>query len=406
MKFIWSRNKQQFLEESKIKAEESIFSQKIFGDDFVPIQISPLEILTRVIEHRRSPVYDDLWAEPVISEYPRIKSSQNPIMIEEVYQFEDKFDSPKSEELCENINDQETPKIKDKLHVYVLVHGLGGYQTDLLSFKNYITLVNPNSEFIISNKNSADNSEKDINELAENLAKEIESDIEFFEPSKVEKISFIGFSLGGIIIRAALPLISVYKDKFHSFFSLASPHLGLKIKEKYIAAGLWFMKVFSNKKCLEQLNLEDSDDIRETFMYKLSKSEGLSWFKKIYLISSSQDTYWPFSSWRIQVFNEQILDQNYSPELLDMAENILLKIKAESLTRVNTNFYMSNNYLKSMIDPDQKSVVSHTGRKSIMKLINNNFDKIIGKRAHCEFITNDNFAWMMVHRYIETISKS
>lgn len=92
------------------------------------------------------------------------------------------------------------------------------------------------------------------------------------------------------------------------------------------------------------------------------------------------------------MFNEQILDQNYSPELLDMAENILLKIKAESLTRVNTNFYMSNNYLKSMIDPDQKSVVSHTGRKSIMKLINNNFDKIIGKRAHCEFITNDNFA--------------
>jgi hypothetical protein len=75
-----------------------------------------------------------------------------------------------------------------------------------------------------------------------------------------------------------------------------------------------------------------------------------------------------------------------------MAENILFKVNAESLTRVNTNFYMSNSYIKSMIDPEQKSVVNYTGRKSIMKLINSNFDKIIGKRAHCEFITNDYFA--------------
>jgi hypothetical protein len=48
------------LEDTKIKAEESIFSQKMTGDNFVPIQISPLEILTKVIEHRRSPLYDDL----------------------------------------------------------------------------------------------------------------------------------------------------------------------------------------------------------------------------------------------------------------------------------------------------------------------------------------------------------
>jgi predicted esterase len=185
--------------------------------------------------------------ETAISEYPKIKSSQSPIMIEENYVIEDRFDSPKSEELFESSNPG-IPKSKDKLHIFVLVHGLGGNASDLLPFKNYISLVNPNSEFIISTKNSADNSDKDINELAENLAKEIDADIEFFDPKKIDKISFIGFSLGGIIIRAALPLISTYKEKFYGFVSLASPHLGLKIKEKYIAAGLWFMKVFSNKK--------------------------------------------------------------------------------------------------------------------------------------------------------------
>ena len=54
--------------------------------------------------------------------------------------------------------------------------------------------------------------------------------------------------------------------------------------------------MFSRNKCLEQLNMEDSNNIEDTFMYKLSKSEGLSWFKKVYLLASSQDTYAPFGS--------------------------------------------------------------------------------------------------------------
>ena len=128
------------------------------------------------------------------------------------------------------------------------MHGLGGTYNDMLNFKNYILLVNPNAEFLISNKNSAGNSDLDINILASNLISEIESEIEYNGFENIEKISFVGFSLGGIIIRAALPLLSKYKSKFYGYISLASPHLGLKLNKKVIAAGIWFMRVFQGSK--------------------------------------------------------------------------------------------------------------------------------------------------------------
>lgn len=36
-----------------------------------------------------------------------------------------------------------------------------------------------------------------------------------------------------------------------------------------------------------------------------------------------------------------------------MAENMLYKITAESLTRVNTNFYINDNYLQTAAENDQ-----------------------------------------------------
>mmetsp|Transcript_4886 Transcript_4886/g.4134 ORF Transcript_4886/g.4134 Transcript_4886/m.4134 type:complete len:226 (+) Transcript_4886:225-902(+) len=225
-----------------------------------------------------------------------MRSSKSPIMIEENYKIEETFDEFKNEDLYETIKQEKPINLYGKLHIFVLVHGMGGSQIDLLAFKNYITSVNQNVDFILSKSNSGEKSHEDINELAKNLADEVETDIEFHDIRNIDKISFVGFSLGGVIIRAALPLISKYKSKFYSYMSLATPHLGVKLKKKYIAAGIWFMKMFFKSKSLEQLNLEDSNEIQDTFMYKLSKSEGLSWFKKVYLLASSQDTYAPFGS--------------------------------------------------------------------------------------------------------------
>ena len=33
--------------------------------------------------------------------------------------------------------------------------------------------------------------------------------------------------MGGVIIRSALPYLSSFKDKMHTFITLSSPHLGI-----------------------------------------------------------------------------------------------------------------------------------------------------------------------------------
>lgn len=53
----------------------------------------------------------------------------------------------------------------------------------------------------------------------------------------------IGHSLGGIIIRAALPYLTEYKNKMKTLLTLSSPHLGYLYNEnKIIDAGMWLIK--------------------------------------------------------------------------------------------------------------------------------------------------------------------
>lgn len=60
-----------------------------------------------------------------------------------------------------------------------------------------------------------------------NLAEEIEQYIEKVIPDfELDKLSFVGHSLGGLIIRASLPYLSKYKHTMYTYMSFSSPHLG------------------------------------------------------------------------------------------------------------------------------------------------------------------------------------
>ena len=87
--------------------------------------------------------------------------------------------------------------------------------------------------------------------MGDRLASEIRSYIEKThpggdeQPTTLDRISFIGFSLGGLIIRAALPRLYHLQDKFHALVTLCSPHLGYLYKEGGLFnTGMWFMENF------------------------------------------------------------------------------------------------------------------------------------------------------------------
>jgi hypothetical protein len=60
------------------------------------------------------------------------------------------------------------------------------------------------------------------------------------------RLSFIGHSLGGLIIRACLHKLPEYFDKFFTFLTFSSPHLGFMFhSSKKIDIGKFFIKIFN-----------------------------------------------------------------------------------------------------------------------------------------------------------------
>jgi alpha-beta hydrolase superfamily lysophospholipase len=99
--------------------------------------------------------------------------------------------------------------------------------------------------------------------MGQKLAEEVHQYVRESCPgSQLGRLTFIGHSLGGLIIRAALPGLEKYKDKFHGFLTLCSPHLGYMYKSsKIFTTGMWFLKSWKKSIVLNQLSMTDSKNI-------------------------------------------------------------------------------------------------------------------------------------------------
>ncbi|EGR30000.1 serine esterase, putative [Ichthyophthirius multifiliis] len=288
---------------------------------------------------------------------PSIKPENHPLIFEEtIIKKEDKINKK---------------NIKEQIHLFILVHGFQGNSFDMKVFRNYLTYLYPESLFLSSNCNE-DSTVGDIQEMGKNLANEIINFIqETCQVDILSRISFIGFSLGGIIIRAALPYLEDYSQKMYSFITLSSPHLGFMYNSNIIIeAGLWFLKRWKKSECLQQLSLTDHNEIEECFLYKLSQYKGIGWFKNICLASSFQDRYAPFDSARIQLTKEG-LNSEKGKRYTEMTKNILDQINADFFNRLDVHFDIQER----------------------------NFDTIIGRTAHIQFIECQYLIKLIVSNY-------
>ncbi|XP_011692310.1 PREDICTED: uncharacterized protein LOC105452679 isoform X1 [Wasmannia auropunctata] len=215
-------------------------------------------------------------------------------------------------------------------HLIICVHGLDGNAADLRLVKTYLELGLPgaNLDFLMSERNQGDTF-SDFETMTDRLVSEILYHIET-SGLNPRKVSFIGHSLGTIIIRSALtrPQLRPLLGRLHTFLSLSGPHLGtLYNTSGLVNAGMWFMQKWKKSGSLLQLAMKDSPDVRRSFMFRLSQKSNLQKFKHVLLCGSAQDRYVPLHSARIELCKAAVRDPtDQGAAYREMVHNILYPV--------------------------------------------------------------------------------
>ncbi|CAI9726085.1 Hypothetical predicted protein [Octopus vulgaris] len=228
----------------------------------------------------------------------------------------------------------------DHLHLIICVHGLDGNSSDLRLVRTYIEMALPGHriEFVMSERNQTDTF-ADFELMTTRLVNEILCYVHMYDLRPPSRISFIGHSLGNIIIRSALSRsdISHLLPMMHTFLSLSGPHLGtLYNSSGLVNMGMWVIQKWKKSGSLLQLSMKDHSDLRQCFLYKLSqKSAGLESFKNILLVGSSQDRYVPFHSSRVEICKAAQRDTStLGAVYIEMVMNILKPIVNSATTKL------------------------------------------------------------------------
>nr|XP_025727312.1 protein FAM135B [Callorhinus ursinus] len=264
--------------------------------------------------------------------------------------------------------EEEEENLEDGIHLVVCVHGLDGNSADLRLVKTFIELGLPGGklDFLMSEKNQTDTF-ADFDTMTDRLLDEIIQHIQLYNLS-ISRISFIGHSLGNIIIRSVLtrPRFRYYLNKLHTFLSLSGPHLGtLYNNSTLVSTGLWLMQKLKKSGSLLQLTFRDNADLRKCFLYQLSQKTGLQYFKNVVLVASPQDRYVPFHSARIEMCKTALKDRHTGPVYAEMI----------------------NNLLRPLVDAKDCTLIRH----NVFHALPNTANALIGRAAHIAVLDSELF---------------
>ena len=223
------------------------------------------------------------------------------------------------------------------VHLVICVHGLQGNQFDLRLYRIFLQLALPQVrfDFLMAQSNQSDTF-CDFNRMTDLLLEEITEYVRDM-PSPPSKVSFIGHSLGSIVVRSLVtrPEFSFLQPKLHLFLSICSPHLGTRLQTGIVSLGMWAVRRWYNSKSLLQLSIKDAANSRDSFLYHLSESPSMENFRHVVLLCSPQDKYVPYQSAKMA---SVAADGSLQSELsLEMMQNILEPLRQAKVNLVRVS---------------------------------------------------------------------
>ncbi|KAK8789131.1 hypothetical protein V5799_021093 [Amblyomma americanum] len=164
----------------------------------------------------------------------------------------------------------------EPIHFVVFVNGLGGKSSDFFWAKRWMKLLiaTPKHILIWSEANEQEQTFDEISVCGARLAIEVASYLDNIGTTNF-KLSFVGFSLGCVLVRAALTCAQLrpYIRNLHTFFSLNGPHLGVVYaKNRFLRFQISVLSKISMKGSMKELTFQDSADIRKCYLYILSRA--------------------------------------------------------------------------------------------------------------------------------------
>ena len=163
-------------------------------------------------------------------------------------------------------------------HVLLLLNGFGGNAADTRLLRAYFKLHLPQLVLVPLVSNQGRATEDDIVTAATRVANEAATALSVTLPSEglhPRSVSFLGFSLGGLVLRCALRHLAMapFRSRFRAFISIASPHLGLlHAPASIVSAGLYVLQRLRGSPALAQLSMADGPrgDTRGALLYLLA----------------------------------------------------------------------------------------------------------------------------------------
>ena len=120
----------------------------------------------------------------------------------------------------------------------------------------------------------------------------------------MRRLSFVGNSIGNLIVRATLctPQMRPLLGRLHTYVSISGPHLGCMYNDNSLVdGGMWLLRKVRRSRSLRQLGFGDKPRLRDCFLAKLARAPtGLGLFTNVLLVCSPQDRYVPYCSARVE----------------------------------------------------------------------------------------------------------